>query len=116
MVGLLPASVYSRPKQPYRAPIFEAFLAAEAPEYVRDLFAPPRVVEAGIFDPGAIERLMRKARSGGPLGERDGMALTGVISAQLLHQHFVSGSAYGRPPAQDEILVRRGPSTDTRKG
>ena len=89
---LLPPGVVRRPKQPYRAPDALCFVGPDAPEWVRDALEPPAVRRAGLFDPGAVERLHRKcaARAGaGQLSNSDNMALVGVLSAQLLSAQLV---------------------------
>lgn len=86
--GLVPPAVWQRRKHPYRAPITPAFLT-RPPDYVEALLAPEAVRVAGIFDPDAVTRLVRKLRSGAVISEREEMALVGVLSVQLLHHLFV---------------------------
>ncbi|HHS96307.1 MAG TPA: asparagine synthase (glutamine-hydrolyzing) [Chloroflexi bacterium] len=87
--GLLPPEVWRRRKQPYRAPIHPAFLSPP-PDYVEAVLSPEAIQEAGLFDPAAVAQLVRKCRSGRRAGERDDMALVGVLSIQLLHHLFVA--------------------------
>ncbi len=86
---LLPSQLLDRTKRPYRAPIRDAFLGPDAPEYVRDLLSPSAVSQARIFDPAAVEMLVRKCLTAPAIGEMDSMALVGILSTQLLHRQFV---------------------------
>ena len=91
--GLIPASVFNRSKQPYRAPDAECFFAAgaagDAGEYVAELLAPQRIAADGVFQPAAVELLVRKARAGRAIGVKDNMALLGVLSTQLVVDQFI---------------------------
>lgn len=85
---LLPPAIWRRRKHPYRAPIVPAFLA-HPPDYVEELLSPKAIHAAGVFAPDAVTRLIRKLRSGTVIGEREEMALVGILSVQLLHHLFV---------------------------
>jgi asparagine synthase (glutamine-hydrolysing) len=87
--GLIPRSVQSRPKQPYRAPDALCFLEPEAREYVDELLAADCLRRYGIFEPGPVAKLFEKVRSGRPISVRDNMALVGIVSTQLLIDQFV---------------------------
>lgn len=91
--GLLPDAISARPKQPYRAPIHGSFFGPHAPDYIRDLLSAEAVRRAGYFDVRAVDHLVHKARRAPALSERDGMAVTGVLSTQLLHQLFLAGDS-----------------------
>jgi asparagine synthase (glutamine-hydrolysing) len=104
---LLPPQVWQRRKQPYRAPIPQAFLGeGQPPDYVAALLAPEAIAAAGIFNAAAVARLVRKCQTGadGHVSESDDMALVGVISTQLLHHLFVDAFP-GRPVAEVEPVV-----------
>ena len=51
---LVPADIWQRPKQPYRAPIHRSFFGENAPDYVRELLSESALREAGLFNPAAI--------------------------------------------------------------
>jgi asparagine synthase (glutamine-hydrolysing) len=87
----LPADVVQRPKQPYRAPTASALLSRGAPDYRDELLSPARLARTGLLDVGAATALVTKVRgNGGRLAsEREGMATTGLLTLQLLHEHFV---------------------------
>jgi asparagine synthase (glutamine-hydrolysing) len=93
MRDLLPPSIGSRPKQPYRAPDSLPFTAPPAPDYVGDLLSAPSVAGAGYFDPRAVAKLTAKCRRQTSVGSRDNMAFVGILSTQLLDRELVQGTA-----------------------
>ena len=103
MQGDLPAAIAWRPKQPYRAPDSQCFCTGELPEYVQELLAPAALLRTGYFDPSSVAKLVRKCRTGGPIGIRDNMALVGILSTQLLDQLFIREPAVGSPPDSDSL-------------
>jgi len=92
MRAQIPDQVVRREKQPYRAPILRAFVGPEAPEYVAELVSHERLHDAGVFAPVMVDRLMQKCRRNEATGvsESDEMALVGVLSVMLLHEHLVA--------------------------
>jgi len=103
--GLLPREIAERRKQPYRAPIHQAFVGRSL-AYVDDLLSPDAIRSAGIFAPRPIDTLLKKCRAGGRIGEFEDMALVGVLSTQLLHHQFVAGGA-GQAPEADPVRIYR---------
>jgi asparagine synthase (glutamine-hydrolysing) len=85
----LPESIYTRTKRPYRAPIQRSFFGDASPAYVQEVLSPEAIRASGYFHPGAVSRLVKKAQAARPLSEREGMALAGILSTQLLHHQFV---------------------------
>ncbi len=105
--GLLPPSVARRTKQPYRAPDALALTSPAARDYVSEALGRRAVERAGLFDPDAVERLWKKCRAQaevGQLSNTDNMALTGVLSTQLLHEIFVRRVVVPRSATADEPL------------
>jgi asparagine synthase (glutamine-hydrolysing) len=86
----LPADVWRRPKQPYRAPATTAFFGPGSDDYVRDLLSVASIEEHGLIDPVAARRLVDKAeRTAGRMGgEREEMALLGMLTLQLLADQY----------------------------
>ena len=80
--GLIPESIRTRHKQPYRAPEGKSFFTAKD-AYVEALLS-SRVRQDGIFDSKATEALMQKFRSGRDASIKDNMALIGILSTTLL--------------------------------
>jgi asparagine synthase (glutamine-hydrolysing) len=92
--GLIPSQLINRPKQPYRAPISQAFLGETRHEYVDELLSEKTIQEYGYFDPKKTTRLLKKCRQqkGTLLSERENMALVGILSTQLLDSLFIKNS------------------------
>lgn len=86
---LLPADIWQRRKRPYRAPIHRSFFHPDAPDYISALLSEDALIGSGLFNPKAVNQLVRKAQTGANLGEVDDMAIAGVLSAQLLDRLFV---------------------------
>lgn len=91
----LPASITNRPKQPYRAPISQVFFTGgSSNDYVDELLSERCLKETGYFDPAKVSNLVRRFRTGGQpvTNEFQNMALAGILSTQLLHHQFISGT------------------------
>lgn len=104
MRGLLPETIRSRTKQPYRSPDSASFFDAGRPlPWVAELLSPRSVADAGYFDAGAVGKLVAKCAAGRAIGFPDNMAFVGIVSTMLLHQQFVrSGAAQ---PVDAELAV-----------
>ena len=87
---LIPPSVRARSKQPYRAPDGKSFFHDARPGYVDELLAPERVRKDGLFHPQAVAKLAQKFREGKAIGIKDNMALTGILSTQLLVDQYIT--------------------------
>jgi asparagine synthase (glutamine-hydrolysing) len=91
---LLPDSVATRTKQPYRAPDSQSFLAgADTPEYVRELLSAKHISSRGYFEASAVTKLVEKCSAGRSIGFADNMALVGILSTMLLDEQFVRNCA-----------------------
>lgn len=88
MKGKLPDLIVDRSKQAYRAPITSTFVS-NTPDYLEEIFSPRNIEEAGIFDPATTKMLFEKIALNKPFSEMDNMALTGIISSQLLYREFI---------------------------
>ena len=102
---LVPAEIWQRPKQPYRAPIHHCFVHPKAPEYVAELLSEPALRSSGLFDPGSVRQLKAKAQRISRLSEVDSMALAGVLSAQIVHHRFVEAFRPSTLRAGDRLKV-----------
>jgi len=93
---LIPASVTKRPKQPYRAPDAVSLLGdAEGrgrPDYIDELLSSARIRSDGLFNPMAVDKLLRKFEKRRAIGIRDNMALVGIVSTQLIVESFIRGT------------------------
>ncbi|ALK08703.1 asparagine synthase (glutamine-hydrolyzing) [Blastochloris viridis] len=97
---LVPAMIADRPKQPYRAPEGRAFVGPAAPPYVTDMLAPATLAKVGLFAPAAVDKLVRKCTGGRLVSARDNLALTAILSTQLLAQRFVRRTSASAEPPQ----------------
>lgn len=114
----LPAEIWRRPKQPYRAPVHRSFFPLPSSdnksgrrsetslEYVRDMLSPGAIAATGLFNPEAVSQLVSKIDQGLRLSETDDMALAGILSSQLIDQQFISNFK-PMPPlaANDNVKV-----------
>jgi asparagine synthase (glutamine-hydrolysing) len=92
MQGLLPESVRTRTKQPFRAPDSQSFFNEGRPvEYVAELFSASKISTAGYFDADATAKLFEKCRAGRAIGFADNMAFVAVLSTMLLHEQLILG-------------------------
>jgi asparagine synthase (glutamine-hydrolysing) len=91
--NIVPREIITRKKQPYRAPDALSFVSGNAPDYIDEVLSESAVRDANVFEPQAVEQLLRKCRARGSEGQfsnTDNMALVGVLSTQLLHQQFIA--------------------------
>lgn len=94
MMNRLPESVLKRPKQPYRAPIAGSFLSSGSRGFVLDLLSEQGINRTGLFDYPTIRKLMDKITSGGLVTEVDNMALSGILSTQILYHQYISKDGF----------------------
>ena len=94
--GRIPEEIVLRSKQAYRAPDAMSFVGPNAPDYVAELLSQHSVLDAGLFDPKAVQALHKKcveqARRKGEtaaFSNSDNMAFVGILSAQLMFHHFI---------------------------
>ena len=86
---VLPPEIAARGKQPYRAPEIDPFFAEGAPEWVEDSLSDAGLDDVGLWDPARVQGLVRRCQAGKATGVREGMALIGILSAQLWHRSFI---------------------------
>jgi asparagine synthase (glutamine-hydrolysing) len=87
--GLVPASILTRSKQPYRAPDGKSFFGGPPLDYVEELLSAGRLKQDGIFQPEPVTRLVAKFKSGRATTTKDNMALVGILSTQLMVHKFL---------------------------
>lgn len=110
--GLVPERIRRRRKQPYRAPDAASFFtpAGRLLDYAEAMLSPAQILGDGIFDAGAVTRLVAKARERGTLGVRDSMALVGIVSTGLLLELVARGDKYDRrTPGSATVRCRQLP-------
>ena len=90
---IVPPSVKQRPKQPYRAPdaisLFDPEAGRARHPYVDEMLSPEQIRGYGIFDPGAVRKLVEKAKAGRATSFLDNAALVGILTTQILVNQFV---------------------------
>jgi asparagine synthase (glutamine-hydrolysing) len=101
--GLLPESICGREKHPYRAPIAGSLLQCASMELIDE----EALRESGLFDPVKTGRLVQKLRRGGAASEVDLMALTGIMTTQLLQRDLVDGLGAKGPLLNPQLVVDR---------
>ncbi len=93
MKGLLPESIRTRVKQPYRAPDSQSFFHKGVPlDYVAELLSEARLRDAGYFESKAVAKLVEKCRTGRVIGFGDNMAFVGILSTMLVDDLFIRSS------------------------
>lgn len=85
---LIPESIRVRSKQPYRAPEANCFFRPKRAEYLDELLSARRLERQGLFDPGAVGKLVKKFDAGLAIGIKDNMAMVGIVSTALLQEEF----------------------------
>lgn len=90
---VIPPFLLDRPKQPYRAPVAECFFDTEKQkarfDYVEELLSKEALERYGLFASAPVAKLVDKARKGQIVGVKDGMAIVGILSAQLVANQLV---------------------------
>jgi asparagine synthase (glutamine-hydrolysing) len=86
----VPKEIWARRKQPFRAPIGSALFGSGSENFY-DLLSPASLADNGYFDVPGVTRLLAKAHTRGAElpGEREEMALVGVLTLKLLDDAFV---------------------------
>lgn len=87
--GRIPESVTRRSKQAYRAPISDSFCKPDAPVEIQDMLSDASIKSHGIFNPAKVEKLITGIRQQKIVSEIDQMAITGIVSTQLISKMFV---------------------------
>ncbi len=95
---LLPETIRNRPKQPYRAPIRQVFLGPHTPDVIRQMLDYQTLQAYGYFNPATVHRLMKKIEQSSVVSARDEMAITFIISLQLLHYQFIEAFPVEQTP------------------
>ena len=111
MRGRLPEKILNRPKQAYRAPITSSFIQHE-PEYLSLLLSKRTIEETGIFKYDLVSQLINKMKRGQNTSETDNMALTGIISTQLIHELYIRN----KKPLNPEKAIKYNITTDNSNG
>jgi asparagine synthase (glutamine-hydrolysing) len=92
MKDRLPEEILNRSKQAYRAPIRSLFVSEELPEYLKVMLSDDCIKEFGIFNLEHVKALHSKITSNKGVSEIDNMAMTAILSIQILYDLFVKKS------------------------
>lgn len=92
MKDRLPDAILNRPKQAYRAPIRSLFASETLPEYLKTMLSEQRLTEFGVFNVEHVKTLLSKIISNKGVSEMDNMAITAVLSIQILYDLFIKKS------------------------
>lgn len=113
---ILPPEVVHRPKQPYRAPIRRSLLDGDLSP-ARATLSEEALVRTGIFDAPMVLRFLKKLDQAEHVGEFEEMALTGIVSTQIVYERFVEGfSQESAHDARPGLIVDRRKSPDALGG
>jgi asparagine synthase (glutamine-hydrolysing) len=107
---LLPPAILERTKQPYRAPDALSFAEPEAAEWIESVASERAIEDAGVFNSAAARRLIDKCRaraSAGQFSNTDNQGIVGVLSTQLVYEHFIRRRPEGTPPRSLRTVVDR---------
>ncbi len=106
MSGLLPPAINQRKKQPYMAPDILSFFGDQTPDYIDYYLSNRRLKESGLFKPAAVNKLLEKCRKKSRQGFRENMAFVGILSGQILYDHFVDHFSLDIPLDLPETRIK----------
>ena len=89
MKNRLPDEIVARQKQPYRAPITASFTSVNTHPYIQELLSKEKIISMGFFDYDKVKLLLEKMKLNHHITEVDNMALTAILSTQILNSCFV---------------------------
>jgi len=92
MKGRIPETILNRSKQAYRAPVKTAFISENLPEYLKKMISDEEIKKTGIFNPEHVRQLKHKMKNDNQVTEMNNMALTAMLSTQILHDLFINKS------------------------
>lgn len=92
---VLPREIWDRPKQPFRAPMSSALLGTAPSAYIESLLSDEAIRRIGLLDEDAVRHLVARGRqaAGRRPGEREEMALIGVVTLQAWGERFLESFA-----------------------
>jgi asparagine synthase (glutamine-hydrolysing) len=109
MKGRIPDPILNRPKQAYRAPIKSVFISQESHPYLQEMLSEQKIRETGIFNPEYVGQLLSKMQTKTVVSEVDNMALTAVLSTQILYEKFVKRNIPELDPKEivnlDKVII-----------
>ena len=91
----VPESIVKRSKQAYRAPISSVFYSDELSDYIRYMISDGYLRKTALFDPESVDSLIKKVRNNKMATETENMAITAIVSTQMLNYQFIEGKNSG---------------------
>ncbi|NLA63075.1 MAG: asparagine synthase [Bacteroidales bacterium] len=101
--NIVPKEITARQKQPYRAPIATSFSVENRPDYIKEMLSKEKIISMGYFEYEKVKMLLEKMKMKHQITEIDNMALTAILSTQILHSCFVEKSI---PVLRDSELIK----------
>ena len=101
----LPGAIVDRPKQAYRAPTLDTFCSPDAPDYVREVLSPRGITDSGIFEFSQVKNLLDRIRKSPQPSEVDGMAITAILSTQMLVDQFINHKSELSKPEPNNLKI-----------
>ena len=89
----LPKEILNRFKQPYRAPMQEAFKSERGKQLVSEYLSENKIKAGGYFEAAKVNLLLRKILAGRLTSYGESMALVTVLSTQIWHDSFINYAA-----------------------
>ncbi len=96
---MIPDTILKRPKQPYRAPDASSFFSGRNFDWINEVTAESRLIDAGIFNPKAVFGFINKCRrvKGHKMSNTDNMSIVAILSTMLVyHQYIEQDGSYGK--------------------
>ena len=103
MENRAPQEIIARQKQPYRAPIASSLGSNNTPDYIQEVLSKNKIISMGFFDYEKVKMLLEKMKMKHQITEIDNMALTAILSTQILHSCFVEKAI---PILRDSELIK----------
>ena len=111
--GKIPESITKRVKQPYRAPIASTFFNTNTPSFITDILSENSIKSSNLFNPQKVNSLINKIKLQKNVSEVDQMAITGILSTQLIQQMFVAnGTIANADYPLDRQIIKKSRSDD----
>jgi asparagine synthase (glutamine-hydrolysing) len=89
------------------APDSNSFVQADSPEYVEEMLSESKIAEYGIFQPEYVSRMKEKCRrlSHAHMSFKDNMSFIGILSTQLLIDHYIENFKAVSPLKRESYKV-----------
>jgi asparagine synthase (glutamine-hydrolysing) len=106
--GKIPESITKRVKQPYRAPIASTFFNTNTPSFITDILSENSIKSSNLFNAQKVNSLAKKIKLQKNVSEVDQMAITGILSTQLIQQMFIANGTIGNTdfPLNRQIIKK----------